>query len=83
MLMGDTTPHLITAGTIAQRLGVQFYAVQYVLRVRPSIRPLALAGHVRLYSPTAIEQVRAELKVISQRHALKSAHLVSMQGGAQ
>lgn len=65
--MREDTPQIVTAGLIAGRLGVAFHRVQHILRSRPHIRPLARAGHTRLYAHEAIEAVRREIEKIDSR----------------
>jgi len=60
-------PRLITPGVIATELGAPLHRVLHVLATRRHIRPRAKAGTIRLYSQTAIAQVRHELHAIDAR----------------
>ena len=55
-------PKLLTPGVIAGELGVPLHRVTYILRTREHIRPAARAGTLRLYSRSAVELVRRELR---------------------
>ena len=63
------TPKLRTAGVIAAELGVPLHRVLHVLRTRQHIRPLAIAGTLRLYERKAVAMVRHELNGIDARRA--------------
>lgn len=65
--METQCPELLTAGKIAERLGVPLPRVQYILRTRPKIRPAARAGTIRLYRAKTLRQVWAELDGIAAR----------------
>jgi hypothetical protein len=67
--MPQSLPRLVTAGLIAERLQVPLHRVQHVLNSRPAIRPLALAGHVRLYTYEAIGQLREEIEKAARRRS--------------
>ncbi len=54
-------PHAITAARIAFALRVPLHRVRWVLRTRPDIKPLILAGNAKLYSRAAIARVSYEL----------------------
>ena len=58
---------LLTAGVIAERLGVPLRRVLYVLQTRPEIRPAARAGILRLYHNAAVDMVAEALKDIDAR----------------
>lgn len=60
-------PKLVTSGVIASELGVPIHRVLRILRTRPSIKPAAYAGNVRLYKREAIARVRHELTAIEAR----------------
>jgi len=62
-------PRLRTPGVIAQQLGVSLPRVQYILRTRPHIKPVALAGQLRLYDQQAMAMVRHELNAIDAQRA--------------
>lgn len=62
-----STVPLLTAGRIAESLGVRLPRVVYVLATRPHIRPRARAGILRLYDRQAVELVREELDAIDAR----------------
>lgn len=62
----DRPPRLVTAGVMAERLGVPLHRVQYVLRTR-QVRVSAYAGRLRLYDRAAVERVRGELARIDAR----------------
>ena len=63
--MATCEPKLITAGVIAERLGVSVHRVQHILRTRPNIRPAARAGSLRVYSADAVQRVACELASMS------------------
>ena len=52
---------------IAQELGVSLVRVQYVLRTRHHVKPVALAGRLRLYDRQAVAMVRHECNAIDAR----------------
>jgi hypothetical protein len=58
---------LVTAADIAARLGQPLRRVQWVLATRHHIRPVALAGVVRVYSTTAVALVQDEIDRINRR----------------
>ncbi len=62
-----TVPRLLTIGVLAEELSAPIEKVRYVLATRPHIKPVALAGIVRLYNREAIEAVRTELEIIYHR----------------
>jgi len=62
-----TVPRLRTPGVIANELGESLQRVQYVLRTRPHIRPVALAGRLRLYDRRAVAQIRHAINSIDAR----------------
>jgi hypothetical protein len=71
-MTGDI-PQLRTPGVIADELGVSLSRVLYVLRKRGhAIRPIGRAGCLRLYDRTAVEMVRDELRIMSQRQGVTS-----------
>ena len=59
-------PNLVTPGVIAQELHEPIHRVLYILSTRPEIKPVARAGRIRLYSISAIEQVRRERILIQE-----------------
>lgn len=69
----ESTPQLITAGLLAERLGVPLHRVLHVLRTRSHIRPAARAGRLRLYDREAVAMVRHELAAIAARRCRKGA----------
>jgi hypothetical protein len=62
-------PQLITPGTLARQTGQPIHRVLYILATRPSIRPAARAGRIRLYDSEAIARVREEIARIDSRSA--------------
>lgn len=58
---------LLTAGRIAEVLGVRLPRVTYILATRPHIKPCARAGTLRLYDRNAVAMVRHELNAIDAR----------------
>ena len=62
-------PRLRTPGVIAQELGESLQRVQYILRTRPHIKPVALAGSLRLYDRQAVAMIRHECNAIDARRA--------------
>ncbi len=66
---GNREPRLLTAGVLAERLGVPLHRVTYILRTRRHIRPVARAGTLRLYDAAVERLVRAELGPSARRGA--------------
>lgn len=62
----EQTNNFITAGTMAERLGVPIHKVQYILRTR-QIEPAGKAGVLRVYSEEQLAEVAANLDAISAR----------------
>ena len=70
----DSLPKLLTPGRIATELGESVRRVQYILATRPTIKPTALAGNVRLYDSESMAAIANELTAIdSRRSAQESA----------
>ncbi len=67
----ENLPKLITAGVIASAVSAPIQRVTHILNSRPHIKPVARAGHTRLYTSDAIAQVRHELNVIDARRAAR------------
>ena len=67
--MNLTTTPFVTAAQIAQLLDQSVVRVRHVLATR-DIEPVARAGLVRMYSPDAVDFVRAELATIDARKAV-------------
>ena len=63
-------PRLLTAGRIADELGLTLARVQYILSARRHIRPIARAGTLRLFEEKAIAQIRYESNRIDARRSL-------------
>lgn len=61
------TPRLLTVGEIADRLDVPVHRVQYVLRTREDITPVAYAGRARLFDNDALARIRHERRAIEAR----------------
>lgn len=57
---------LSTIGEIARLLGARTHQIRYIIWKR-KIRPHARAGRMWLYSDTAIDQIRQELRDIADR----------------
>lgn len=64
MTASVTAPSLATPGVIARRMGVPLHRVQYILRTRSHIQPVARAGTLRLYDSKTVALVRDELTAI-------------------
>lgn len=62
--MSGRIPRLATVGEVASLLGVPPQRVEYILRTRPHIRPVATAGGARCFDDVAIAQIRHELITI-------------------
>lgn len=58
--------NFITAGTMAERLGVPLHKIQYVLRSR-NIKPVGKAGTLRVYSEAQVDEVAENLETINER----------------
>jgi len=65
----NPTPRLRTPGVLAELLDVPLHRVDYVLRTRPHIRPVALAGRLRLFDNDALAMLRHELNSMDARRA--------------
>ena len=63
---------LLTVPRMAERLGVPFHRVEYVLKTRRYIRPTAKAGNVRLFNEEALLFVQFELELIDDRNAKRN-----------
>ena len=48
---------LITVGQIAQQTGLPIHRVEYLIASR-KIKPIARAGHLRIFDERAVEQIR-------------------------
>src|SRR5207253_8449144 len=60
-------PSLLTAGRIADELGVSLQRVAYILASRRHITPVARAGTLRLFDRNAVAKVRHELNAIDAK----------------
>lgn len=56
-----------TAGVIARELNEPLHRVLHVLRTRKHIQPAGRAGRLRVFSSTAVAQIRHELNAIDAR----------------
>jgi hypothetical protein len=62
-------PHrALTVGQIASNLNEPVWRVQYVLKTR-GIRPEAVAGHIRVFSPDAVEEIAQAVREIDRQNA--------------
>jgi len=61
------TPTAPTVGEIARRLGVPLHRVDYVLRTRRDIHPIARAGSTRVYAETDVPRIAEHLDAIARR----------------
>jgi len=64
-------PELLTIGKIARTLGVPVHRIDYILRTRPDIVPLAVAGRTRLFDSEALRRIRYELNSIGARESAR------------
>jgi hypothetical protein len=55
-------------GHICHRLGQPFYRIAYAIRSR-RIRPIAIAGHARLFDEDGIERIEAALQEMDAKRA--------------
>ena len=69
----DNPPQLLTVGRIATELSQPLHRVVHVLATRKHIRPLALAGRLRLYDKQSVAMIRHELNAIDARQCKKPA----------
>lgn len=69
MTMAKSVPKLRTLAIVADELGVKPYQVEYVLRTRPHIQPVARAGIIRLFDREAVAAIRHALTAIAARKA--------------
>ena len=60
-------PELLTIGKIARLLDVPVHRIEYILRTRADIIPLAVAGRTRLFGVKALRRIRYELNCIAAR----------------
>ena len=60
--MATNPPKLLTPGRIAEELGATLPEIQHVLRTNPSIRPVALAGTLRIYRRADLETIATALQ---------------------
>ena len=58
----------MTVGAIARELGEPIHRVEYAIRTR-GIEPEAIAGHIRVFPPDAIERVADILRGIDREAA--------------
>jgi hypothetical protein len=58
----------LTTGAIARELGEPIHRVQYAIRTR-GIKPEAVAGHIRVFPPEAVEQVAEILREMDRQAA--------------
>lgn len=58
---------VLTSGRIAELIRQPLHRIQYILRTRQYIQPRAIAGRLRVYDETALEQIQAELAAIDAR----------------
>jgi hypothetical protein len=65
--MTKQTVKLNTVGVLAQKLNQPVHRVQYLLRTRKHIAPVAIAGRSRLYTEQTVAQLRHELNAIDAR----------------
>jgi len=64
-------PELLTIGKIARMLDVPVHRIDYILRTRTDIKPLAVAGKTRLYDSEALRRIRYEVNSISARESAR------------
>ena len=62
---------MYTVGSIANRLGVSPFRVDYVIRSR-GIRPAGRAGNIRVFDDEAVGLVELELQSIAGRRQVTS-----------
>jgi hypothetical protein len=65
-------PRLLTVGVIAAELNVSVDRICRILQNRRHIRPVALAGNIRLFRNEAVAQIRHELNAIAARRDARS-----------
>tara|TARA_R110000803_G_C11989495_1_gene321999 strand:+ start:54157 stop:54366 length:210 start_codon:yes stop_codon:yes gene_type:complete len=53
-----------TTGKIAEFLGEPLHRIEYILRTRKHITPLATGGGLRFYDSEAIAKIKSELEMI-------------------
>jgi len=71
----NTTIRLNTIGRLAEKLHQPVSRIAYVIRTRPHIQHVAVAGRTRLFDEQAVAQVRHELNAIDARQASEGAAL--------
>lgn len=70
-MQSEASPNAITVGAIATALNVPLHRVLYILATRQHIRPIALAGAVRLFDCRGVAMVRHEINAIDARRCQK------------
>ena len=70
--MTKAIPQLQTVGKISADLNQPIHRIEYILATRAHILPAALAGRLRLFSATAMAQIRHELNAIDARQSQKA-----------
>jgi hypothetical protein len=68
-MRNNKPPQLTTLGKVAQQLQVPIHRVQYILRSRAHINPVATAGRLRLFNQQTIELIKAEIETIDSKGA--------------
>ena len=68
-------PALLTTGAIADLVGEPIHRVEYVLRTR-NIRPVGIAGRLRVYDTDAVDQIEDALRDIDEARDQREARRV-------
>ncbi len=69
--MKNEPVRLRTTSVVAAEIGATQEQVLYVIKTRPDIKPIALAGNARLYDDHAVARIRHELAAIAARRDAK------------
>jgi hypothetical protein len=60
--MRDELRIALTVGRIAQKLGAPLHRIEYVLRTRRNIRPVASTGNARIFAEEDLGLIEAALR---------------------
>ena len=63
--MSESVEQSNTVGVIAERLGCPVHRIEYLIRSR-NIRPRSWAGHARVFTEEAVQQIEAELQRLNR-----------------
>ena len=70
----STPPRLRTIEQVARELRVSRYRVRHIVRSRGHIRPVALAGRLRIFDRAAVARIRHEINKIDARRSASASN---------